>query len=356
MNARAKSFFRGFKMASRAKEQPRRRRDELQPTLMQLERREVLSTCPIGFALPVVTAAPTVRIAHVAPATTNQPETAVKSTASEVTVVTPTLENRTLTVRGTNNNDTIDLTLSSGKIKVAGKSFDNASIDRIVIVGEKGDDTITVSESIKQPTRIFGGFGNDTIRGGGGADEIYGGAGEDKLFGRAGNDELWGGSGNDTLDGGSGTNTKNSGSPNRTNSVNSIEAEVIRLVNVERTSRGLKALRTNSQLNEAAALHAGNMAFRSETIGNNSAHNHVLLGVKLPTISTRLDFVGFDSRSRWAENIAFGQKSAQEVVTAWMNSPGHRANILNADVTDIGVDFSDNSKGTRFWCQVFAKA
>lgn len=355
MNAPSKSFFRRFGSARRASNHPRRR-DGLQPTLTQLERREVLSTCPIGFALPVVPALPTPRIAHVAPATTNQTETAVKSTASEVTVVTPSLENRTLTVRGTEKNDTIDLTVSGGNIKVAGKSFASSSIDRIVIVGEKGNDTITVSESIKQPTRIFGGFGNDTIRGGGGADEIYGGADDDKLFGRGGNDELWGGSGNDKLDGGSGTNTKESGSPNRTDSVSSIEAEVIRLINVERTKKGLKALKTNSKLNEAASLHSSNMVFRSETIGNNSAHNHVLLGVKLPTLSTRLDFVGFDSRSRWAENIALGQKTAQEVVTAWMNSPGHRANILNPDVTDIGVDYTDNSKGTRFWCQVFARA
>ncbi|MGE3822313.1 MAG: hypothetical protein AB7I30_23110, partial [Isosphaeraceae bacterium] len=62
----------------------------------------------------------------------------VKSTASEVSVVTPVLANGILVVRGTNNSDTIDVTLSGSNIKVAGKSFAANSVNKIVVVGEKG--------------------------------------------------------------------------------------------------------------------------------------------------------------------------------------------------------------------------
>ena len=53
------------------------------------------------------------------------------------------------------------------------------------------------------------------------------------------------------------------------------------------------------------------------------------------------------------ENIAMGQNSPKEVVTAWMNSPGHRANILNSSFTDIGVGIAKNSSGSIYWTQMF---
>ena len=54
-----------------------------------------------------------------------------------------------------------------------------------------------------------------------------------------------------------------------------------------------------------------------------------------------------------AENIAMGQRSSQEVVQSWMNSPGHRANILNRAFGKIGVAAYQTANGTIFWCQQF---
>lgn len=53
------------------------------------------------------------------------------------------------------------------------------------------------------------------------------------------------------------------------------------------------------------------------------------------------------------ENIAWGQKSPEEVVTAWMNSAGHRANILNAKFTQLGVGYRQNARGVNYFTQLF---
>lgn len=54
-----------------------------------------------------------------------------------------------------------------------------------------------------------------------------------------------------------------------------------------------------------------------------------------------------------AENIAMGQHTAKQVLQDWMNSPGHRANILNASYTKIGISAYQTKSGTKFWCQQF---
>jgi uncharacterized protein YkwD len=53
------------------------------------------------------------------------------------------------------------------------------------------------------------------------------------------------------------------------------------------------------------------------------------------------------------ENIAMGQQSSTDVLNAWMNSDGHRANILNPGYTRIGVAAYTTPEGTIFWCQQF---
>ena len=55
------------------------------------------------------------------------------------------------------------------------------------------------------------------------------------------------------------------------------------------------------------------------------------------------------------ENIAWGQQTPKEVVTAWMNSSGHRANIMNPNFTTIGVGYYENERGTDYWCQLFTR-
>ena len=61
------------------------------------------------------------------------------------------------------------------------------------------------------------------------------------------------------------------------------------------------------------------------------------------------------SYRRAGENIAWGQRSPQEVMNAWMNSSGHRANIMNPDFTTIGVGYYENANGTDYWCQLFTR-
>ena len=56
-----------------------------------------------------------------------------------------------------------------------------------------------------------------------------------------------------------------------------------------------------------------------------------------------------------AENIAYGQKSPEEVMTTWLKSPGHRSNILNTKFTDIGCGMSLSENGRLYWCVCFGK-
>ena len=124
-----------------------------------------------------------------------------------------------------------------------------------------------------------------------------------------------------------------------------IAAEVVRYTNDARAKNGLPALRANAKLMEAARLHATQMATHQRM-------EHTISGAQYPTMVSRLDAVGYDY-SRAAENVAWNQRSAQAVVNTWMNSSGHRANILNPQLTEIGAAFARSSKGEPYWIQVF---
>lgn len=123
----------------------------------------------------------------------------------------------------------------------------------------------------------------------------------------------------------------------------SYETEVIRLTNLERTKRGLPALTTNWQLSRIARYKSQDMINK-----NYFAHNSPTYGSPF----TMMQSFGLKF-SAAGENIAYGQRSPQEVVTAWMNSPGHRANILSTAYTQIGVGAAKKSDGTLFWTQHF---
>ncbi|MFO0844143.1 MAG: CAP domain-containing protein [Gemmataceae bacterium] len=260
--------------------------------------------------------------------------------------VTPVLSARVLTVQGTDRADVIRVEKVGASLSVAGRTFALSSVDQLVIVGEGGNDTISVSPSLTVWTRIFGNAGNDVILGGGGSDNIYGGPGNDVLQGGAGNDALIGGDGIDALSGGAGSNTVVQGSQGRGRyERNAIEIEVVRLTNLERTRRGLAPLTFNPLLNNAASLHSADMAARGRM-------SHDLYGTTLPTLETRIDFVGY-SASLWAENIAYGYPSARAVLNAWMNSPGHRANILSPALREVGVGVVAGANGALYYTQVF---
>ena len=70
------------------------------------------------------------------------------------------------------------------------------------------------------------------------------------------------------------------------------------------------------------------------------------------SFSTVLKEYGISYRGS-GENIAWGQKSAEQVMNGWMNSDGHRANILNENFKNIGVGYYQNENGRNHWVQLF---
>jgi len=123
------------------------------------------------------------------------------------------------------------------------------------------------------------------------------------------------------------------------------ENEVIRLVNVERAKVGLPALKANWQLSRVARYKSADMANKGYF-----SHNS-------PTYGTPFQMMeNFGLRfSAAGENIAYGQRTPEEVMRDWMNSPGHRNNILSRSFTEIGVGLAKNKNGVCYWTQQFMK-
>lgn len=128
--------------------------------------------------------------------------------------------------------------------------------------------------------------------------------------------------------------------PTPDTSVTSYEQEVIRLVNEIRAENGLKALTYDWELGRVAR-------FKSQDMKDNRyfAHNSPVYGTPFQMIRN----FGISFRSA-GENIAKGYATPQAVVNGWMNSSGHRANILNANYTHIGVGYVS---GGNYWTQMF---
>lgn len=123
------------------------------------------------------------------------------------------------------------------------------------------------------------------------------------------------------------------------------ETECIRLINIERTNRGLSALQTNWELCRVAR-------YKSQDMVLNNYFNHTSPTYGSPF--TMMQSFGLKF-SAGAENIAYGQRTAQEAVNGWMNSAGHRANILSQAYTHTGVGVAKKSNGTLYWTQMFMK-
>lgn len=123
-------------------------------------------------------------------------------------------------------------------------------------------------------------------------------------------------------------------------SVTAYEQEVIRLVNEIRAENGLTALTYDWELSRVAR-------FKSQDMKDNKyfAHNSPVYGTPFEMIRN----FGISYRSA-GENIAKGYATPQAVVNAWMNSSGHRANILNASYTRIGVGYVSDG---NYWTQMF---
>lgn len=123
------------------------------------------------------------------------------------------------------------------------------------------------------------------------------------------------------------------------------ENEVIRLVNVQRAKNGLPALTANWELSRVAR-------YKSQDMINKNYFSH-----QSPTYGSPFNMMEtFGIKySAAGENIAMGQQTPAEVMTAWMNSPGHRNNILSPSYTQLGVGLAKNSSGKAYWTQMFIK-
>ena len=130
--------------------------------------------------------------------------------------------------------------------------------------------------------------------------------------------------------------------PTADSTVTDFEAEVIRLVNVERTKRGLSALQSDWQLSRVAR-------YKSQDMHDNKYFSHTSPVYGSPF--QMMKSFGITYRSA-GENIARGQRTPAAVVNAWMNSSGHRANILNASFTHIGVGYVADG---HYWTQMFIR-
>lgn len=128
--------------------------------------------------------------------------------------------------------------------------------------------------------------------------------------------------------------------PAGTSAISEIERRVVELTNEQRRKHGLRDLTIDETLSRVAKTKAVDMS-------NNKYFSHTS-----PTYGSPFDMMrdfGVSYKSA-GENIAMGQTTAEQVVNAWMNSEGHRKNILNANYTHIGVGFS---KEGNYWVQMF---
>lgn len=126
-----------------------------------------------------------------------------------------------------------------------------------------------------------------------------------------------------------------------------IEMDVHALVNQERSIRGLHAYAVNDLLANAARAHSQDMGVRGYFSHDTPD------GI---TPGDRITAAGY-IWSAYAENIAAGHRSPAEVMEAWMNSPGHRANILATTYCDLGVGYAQvaGSPYTHYWTLKFGK-
>ena len=124
-------------------------------------------------------------------------------------------------------------------------------------------------------------------------------------------------------------------------SVSNYERQVVELVNVERQKNDLAPLTLDPAISNVARI-------KSKDMSDNNYFAH-----QSPTYGSAADMLTQHGikYSAWGENIAAGQRTPDEVVNAWMNSPGHRANILASHFTKIGVGYVNN--GRPYWTQMF---
>lgn len=124
------------------------------------------------------------------------------------------------------------------------------------------------------------------------------------------------------------------------------ELDILKFTNIEREKVNLPALKLSSGLSKVARAHSGNMAKQDKLV-------HDLDG---KSAFDRIKESGYVYQ-RAGENVGLipQQFPIEKLIEAWMNSPGHKANILLPDYTELGVGIARNENGMLYCTQVFAK-
>lgn len=126
-----------------------------------------------------------------------------------------------------------------------------------------------------------------------------------------------------------------------------VEQQVVDLTNQFRVAAACPPFRVSVQLAQAARAHSQEMAdFNYFSHTDRQGHDP----------AWRAQNAGYTGNAGW-ENIAAGYPTAEEVVTAWFNSDGHRRNMLDCTLLDIGVGYGENNSShyIRYWTQDFGR-
>lgn len=135
--------------------------------------------------------------------------------------------------------------------------------------------------------------------------------------------------------------------PPTPSSYSAAESRIFDLINAQRRHQGLRPLVFNPQLDRMAKIQAQNMA-RFKKMA------HTIPDASLPTLGDRARYVGY-VYGRISENVALDYPSAETVVEGWMNSRGHRGNILDREVVETGIGIARSAGGGVYYCQVFGR-
>lgn len=133
-------------------------------------------------------------------------------------------------------------------------------------------------------------------------------------------------------------------SPEQVDEITALENEVTRLTNDERAEAGCGSLQTDERLRDSARGH-------SEDMAANYYFDHTGLDGRSPF--DRMADAGYPAPA--AENIAYGYRTPADVMDGWMNSEGHRNNILNCSLLAIGVGLAYDRDGRPYWTQNFGR-
>lgn len=135
------------------------------------------------------------------------------------------------------------------------------------------------------------------------------------------------------------------------------EEQVVSIINSERQKQKLPTLATSDKLFQASLNHNTVMATCAKSYSSTTCFVHTVSVLKEAGLLSRIQSTGYNPQAV-SENIAWGYTTPASVVSAWMNSAGHRANILG-NYKDVGCDYLDSLKGSykgMYWTCDFGRS